>query len=175
MNSNLSNLNGARILITGGLGFIGSNIALACVQHGAIVTVYDNLDPHSGGNLHNIVDIRDVIRHQTGSISDFGTISAAVQNQDVVINCAASTSHPFSMEDPWLNSDANSRGAINLLEAIKRFNRDVRIIHIGTTTQLGHCTTDLQTSSIPSFHWMCTPRTRWSRKSTFCSTQIPMI
>ena len=137
VNNNLPNLNGTRILVTGGLGFIGSNIALACVQHGAIVTIYDNLDPHSGGNLHNIAEIRDVIRHQMGSISDFETISTAVQNQDIVINCAASTSHPFSMEDPWLNSDVNSRGAINLLEAVKRFNRDARIIHIGTTTQLG--------------------------------------
>ena len=82
MNNNLPNLNGTRILVTGGLGFIGSNIALACVQHGALVTIYDNLDPHSGGNLHNIAEIRDVILHQTGSISDFETISAAVQNQD---------------------------------------------------------------------------------------------
>ena len=58
-------------------------------------------------------------------------------DKDIIINCAASTSHPYSMREPWLNLDVNSRGMINVLESIRRVNRDAKLVHLGTTTQLG--------------------------------------
>ena len=136
-NNKLPSLSGQKILITGGLGFIGSNLAYTCVKLGAEVTIYDCLDPRSGGNLYNVHDIQDIVRLCFHDILNFDLISNHVIDQDIIFNCAASTSHPFSMKEPWIDLDVNSRGVINLLEAIRRFNRDVRFIHLGTSTQLG--------------------------------------
>ncbi|MFC1764320.1 NAD-dependent epimerase/dehydratase family protein [Planctomycetota bacterium] len=133
----LPDLKGQRVLITGGLGFIGSNLAHKCVQLGAQVTIFDCLDPRSGGNLYNIHSIRDSVKLALHDILTFDHVSEYVMNTEIIFNCAASTSHPFSMREPWLNLDINGRGVINLLEAVRRFNREVRFIHLGTTTQLG--------------------------------------
>ncbi len=133
----LPSLKGQKILITGGLGFLGSNLAYECFQLGAEVTIYDCLDPRSGGNLYNVHDIHDSIKLCYQDILNFGQVSQQVMNKDIIFNCAASTSHPFSMREPWIDLDVNSRGVINLLEAVRRFNKDVRFIHLGTSTQLG--------------------------------------
>jgi UDP-glucose 4-epimerase len=126
-----------KVLITGGLGFIGSNLAHRYVKLGAEVTIYDCLDPRSGGNLYNIHGIKDSLEIRYGDILDFGRLSQAIVNKDFVFNCAASTSHPFSMKEPWIDLDVNSRGVINILESLRRFNREAKFIHIGTSTQLG--------------------------------------
>lgn len=102
------------------------------------VTIYDNLDPNSGGNLFNIKPFRNNIELIIGDISNYDHLIQVVMGKDYIINCAASTSHPFSMREPWLNMDVNSRGVINILEAIKRVNPEVSFVHVGTTTQLGH-------------------------------------
>lgn len=133
----VSGLKGRKVLITGGLGFIGSNLAHRCLELGARVTVYDCLDPHSGGNLYNVHDIRGSIEIRHHDILDFDQISECIVDKDIVFNCAASTSHPFSMKDPWIDLDVNSRGAINMLEAVRRYNRDAKFVHVGTTTQFG--------------------------------------
>jgi UDP-glucose 4-epimerase len=133
----LPSLQGQKVLITGGLGFIGSNLAHKCVQLGAKVTIFDCLDPRSGGNFFNIHGIQDSVKLAVHDIQTFDHVSQYVMYSDIIFNCAASTSHPFSMREPWLDLDVNSRGVINLLEAVRRFNRDVRFIHLGTTTQLG--------------------------------------
>jgi len=135
--NNFSDLSNQKILITGGLGFIGSNLAHKCLDLGAKVTVYDCLDPRSGGNLHNIQNIKNSIELVYNDILHFDWLSQHVVNKDIVFNCAASTSHPFSMKEPWIDLDVNSKGVINLLEAIRRSNREVKLVHIGTTTQLG--------------------------------------
>jgi len=133
----MPNLSGQKILITGGLGFIGSNLAHRCFELGAEVTIYDCLDPRSGGKLYNIHGIQDSIKLFFHDILNFDLLSQHIINKDIIFNCAASTSHPFSMREPWIDLDVNSKGVINLLEAIRRFNRDVRFIHLGTSTQLG--------------------------------------
>ena len=137
MNNSMFNLKDQKILITGGLGFIGSNLAHKCLELGAEVTIYDNLDPRSGGNLYNIHDVQGSIELCFSDILNFDKLSQKIVNRDIVFNCAASTSHPFSMREPWIDLDVNSRGVINLLEAIRRFNREVKFVHIGTSTQLG--------------------------------------
>lgn len=133
----LPSLKGKRVLITGGLGFIGSNLAHKCLELGAKVSVFDCLDPRSGGNLYNVESIKDKIEICFHDILNFDLVSSHVANKDIIFNCAASTSHPFSMREPWLDMDVNSRGVINLLEAIRRFNKNVALVHIGTSTQIG--------------------------------------
>lgn len=130
-------MNKYRVLIIGGLGFIGSNVAHACLELGATVSIYDCLDPRSGGNLYNINDIKNAVNIYFYDILNFENLSQQVANHDIIFNCAASTSHPFSMREPWIDLDVNSRGVINILEAMKRFNKHAKLVHLGTSTQLG--------------------------------------
>ncbi len=126
-----------RILITGGLGFIGSNLAHYYVQRGARVIIYDCLDPKSGGNMYNLVGIEDAVEVIINDVRNFEALAAAVRGQDAVFHCAAYTSHPNSMKEPLIDIDVNGKGTINLLEAARRFNPAVKIVHIGTSTQIG--------------------------------------
>lgn len=133
----LPSLQGKKILITGGLGFIGSNLAHKCLELGAEVTIFDCLDPRSGGNLYNIDDIKNSLELCFYNILNFEQVTQYVVKKNIIFNCAASTSHPFSMREPWLDLDTNSKAVINLLEAVRRFNSEAKLIHLGTTTQLG--------------------------------------
>jgi len=126
-----------RVLITGGLGFIGSNLAQRCVQLGAKVTIYDCLDPRSGGNMHNVHGFEDSVEVVLNDIRNFEGVSASIRHQDILFNCAAYTSHPNSMKEPLIDIDVNCKGVINLLEAARRFNRDLKIVHVGTSSQIG--------------------------------------
>ena len=139
MTSTLANLDlsGQRVLVTGGLGFVGSNLAHRCLELGAAVTVFDCLDPRAGGNIYNIHDVRDSVELAFHDLRNFDQVANHVVDKDVIFNCAASTSHPFSMREPWLDQEVNSFGVINLLEAIRRFNPRGKLVHVGTTTQLG--------------------------------------
>ena len=102
------------------------------------VTIYDNLDPNSGGNLFNIESFKQDVELIIEDIINYDRLVEAVIGKDIIFNCAASTSHPYSMVQPRLNSDVNSIGVINLLEAIRENNPDISFVHVGTTTQLGH-------------------------------------
>lgn len=130
-------MKGLNVLITGGLGFIGSNLAAQCHQLGANITIFDSLDRRAGGNLFNIADIKDSIILLKKSILNFREIADAVKSKDLIFNCAASTSHSLSMHIPLFDVDVNCKGMINLLEAIRLFNQNARLVHIGTSTQLG--------------------------------------
>ena len=133
----VQNLTGRRVLITGGLGFIGSNLAHRCLELGAKVAIYDCLDPKSGGNMHNMEGIADDVQVIINDVRNFEALCTAMLNQDIVFNCAAFTSHPNSMREPLIDIDVNCKGAINLLEAARRFNPDVKLVHVGTSTQIG--------------------------------------
>lgn len=137
MTKHAQNMKGKKVLITGGLGFIGSNLVHKFLSCGAQVTVYDCLDPHSGGSLFNVESIKDDFRLCVSDILNFEKLCEEIRHKDLVLNCAASTSHSFSMREPWLDQDVNVKGMINLLEAARRFNPEVRFIHLGTSTQLG--------------------------------------
>jgi len=130
-------LRGEKVLILGGLGFIGSNLAAACLQQGAAVTIYDSLHPRAGGALANIADIvddvaviRDDIRHADG-------VSAALRDARVVFNCAALTSHSDSMQHPHENIDVNCGGVVTVLEAMRQSNPEAKFVQVGTSTQIG--------------------------------------
>jgi len=124
-------------LVLGGYGFIGSNLVEKLLNLDMNVTVIDNLDPYSGGNLYNLEKYINNIEFIKGSISDYDLVCKSVTNKDYIFNCAASTSHTLSMKKPWLNLKINCEGVINILEAIRRYNIDSKFIHISTTTQLG--------------------------------------
>ncbi len=130
-------LRGRHVLVTGGLGFIGSNLAHRCLEAGAEVTVYDCLDPRSGGNMYNVHAIEGKLEIVLNDIRNFEGVSATIRGKDLLFNCAAYTSHPNSMRDPLIDIDVNCKGVINVLEAARRFNRDLKIVHVGTSTQIG--------------------------------------
>jgi UDP-glucose 4-epimerase len=133
------------------LGFIGSNLAHRCLNLGADVTIYDCLDPRSGGNMYNVHDIEGDVRIILNDIRNFEGVSACIRGQDVAFNCAAYTSHPNSMKDPLTDIDVNCKGVINLLEAARRFNPELRIIHVGTSTQIGRMVLDPVDERHPEF------------------------
>lgn len=147
----LPSMRGERILITGGLGFVGSNLAHKCLELGAEVTIYDCLDPRSGGNIHNVDDIRDDVRIMVNDTRNFEGICSVILNQDILFNCAAYTSHPNSMREPLIDIDVNCKGVINVLEAARRFNAELKIVHVGTSTQVGRMLTSPVTEAHPEF------------------------
>src|SRR2546428_10375636 len=102
-NTSLSRMNGQRVLVTGGLGFIGSNLAYHCLELGAKVSIYDCLDPRSGGNIFNAHDIKDSADIIFGDIRSSEGLSTAIVDKDIIFNCAAYTSHPNSMKDPLID------------------------------------------------------------------------
>jgi len=132
-----SALAGRRVLVTGGLGFIGSTLAGRCVQLGARVTIYDCLDPESGGNLHNVDGIRDAVHLVQGDIRNLDQLTACVRDTDIIVHCAAFTSHGSAMRNPATALDVNCGGTLSLLEAARCSNPAVKLVHVGTSTQVG--------------------------------------
>lgn len=126
-----------RVLITGGMGFIGSNLAHLLVKLGAEVTLYDAMLAGYGGNPANIKEIEDKVNFVRGDVRDYETLKEHVKDKDLIFNCAAQVSHLDSMSNPSLDLDINCVGGINLLEACRRFNDGVRIVYAGTRGQMG--------------------------------------
>lgn len=133
----LGRMSGARVLVTGGLGFIGSNVVHRCLELGARVTIYDCLDPWSGGNMRNVSDLGNDVEIVLNDIRNFDGLCGCIRGHDFLFNCAAYTSHPNSMKEPQIDIDVNCKGVINVLEAARRFNPEVKIVHVGTSTQVG--------------------------------------
>jgi UDP-glucose 4-epimerase len=144
-------LQGKRVLITGGLGFIGSNLAVRCLELGASVTIYDMLDPRSGGNMENVRPIEKDVRIELNDIRNFEGVSAVIRGHDLLFSCAAFTSHPNSMKEPVIDIDVNCKGIVNLLEAIRRFNPDCKLVQVGTSTQVGRMITSPIDENHPEF------------------------
>jgi UDP-glucose 4-epimerase len=144
-------LAGKRVIVTGGLGFIGSNVARRCLELGARVTVYDCLDPKSGGNMHNVKDIESDLELVLNDIRNFEGVSAAIRQKEILISCAAYTSHPNSMKEPLIDVEVNCKGVINLLEAARRFNSEIKLVHIGTSTQIGRMVRNPVDETHPEF------------------------
>ena len=128
---------GKRILITGGLGFIGSNLAHVLAGRCAELTLVDSLIPEYGGNLHNISGIEDQVQVNIADVRDESSMDYLVRGKDYVFNLAGQVSHLDSMRDPYTDLEINCRSQLSILEACRKNNRDVKIIFAGTRGQYG--------------------------------------
>jgi UDP-glucose 4-epimerase len=131
---------GKRVLITGGLGFIGSNLAIRLVQAGADVTLVDAMIPEYGGNLFNIGPVRDRVTINFGDICDRHAMDWLVRDQDYVFHLAGQVSHIMSMTDPYPDIEYNIKGTVVVMEALRRHNPRARVIFTGTRGQYGPAT-----------------------------------
>jgi UDP-glucose 4-epimerase len=123
---------GKRVLITGGLGFIGSNLARALVALGAKVTIVDSLIPEYGGNRRNLAGIAGRVRVHIADVRDWPRLPRLVRGQDFLFNLAGQTSHMDSMTDPQTDLDINCRAQLAMLEACRLHNPGIRIVFAST-------------------------------------------
>ena len=128
------------VLVTGGLGFIGSSLVRRLVQAGARVAVLDALIPEYGGNWFNLADVDDDASVTIGDIRDVDLVDAMVEGQDLIFHCAAQVSHVKSLTDPFPDIDINIKGTAILLEACRKYNPSARIVKLGTRGQYGPST-----------------------------------
>ena len=125
-------MNGKKVLISGGLGFIGSNLADRLVGDGAQVTIVDSMIPEYGGNMRNIHGISDKITVNFSDVRDPFSINQLISEQDYLFNLAGQTSHLDSMEEPFTDLDINAKAQLSILEACRKHNPDIRIIFAST-------------------------------------------
>lgn len=126
-----------KVLITGGLGFIGSTLAIKLVRLGAKVTVIDSLVPDYGGNLFNIEPVKDKVKVNISDVRDRHSMDYLVQGQDVMFNLAGTLSHVDSMRDPFTDLEINCVSQLSILEACRHNNPKIKIIYAGTRNQYG--------------------------------------
>jgi UDP-glucose 4-epimerase len=121
-----------RVLITGALGFIGSNLVRRLVEFGADLLLVDSLIPEYGGNLFNIAGIEHRVRLNISDVRDSHSMSYLVQGQDYLFNLAGQTSHLDSMDDPDTDLEINCRAQLSILEACRKYNPSVKIVYAST-------------------------------------------
>jgi len=121
-----------RVLITGGLGFIGSNLARQLVDLGAKVLIVDSMIADYGGNLHNIEGLEDRLRVNIADVRQGSTMDVLVRDREVIFNLAGQVSHIDSMRDPFTDLDINCRAQLSMLEACRKFNPSVKVVFAGT-------------------------------------------
>jgi len=138
MNSNF--YKNKKVLITGGLGFIGSNIAIECVKNGADVTIVDSMIPEYGGNLFNVDSIKNKIKINFSDIRDEHSINYLVRNKNIIFHCAGQVNHILSLNNPFPDIDMNIKGTAILLEACRKYNPDAVVVRTGTRGQYGNAT-----------------------------------
>jgi len=133
----LENFNGKRVLITGGLGFIGSGLARSLVEGGADVTLVDSLIPEYGGNLFNIDGIRDKVQINISDVRDPFAMAYLLQGQEYLFNLAGQTSHLDSMDDPHTDLNINAAAQLSILEACRKHNPNIKIVFASTRQLYG--------------------------------------
>ncbi len=121
-----------KVVITGGLGFIGSNLARKLVSLGAKVTIIDSLIPEYGGNLYNVSDIKDKVNINISDVRDEFSMHYLIKGQDYLFNLAGQTSHMDSMSDPYTDLDINAKAQLSILESCRKWNKDIKIIFAST-------------------------------------------
>jgi len=137
MKINLKSYKGKKVLITGGLGFIGSNLAIKLVELGAEVTIIDNLTPLYGGNKFNVSSIKDKVNVIIGDIRDWQLIDKVVLDKDIIFNLAAQVSYIDSIDIPFEDLDINCKGHLTILESCRKLNREAKIIFSSSRLALG--------------------------------------
>jgi len=133
----MKNISGAKILITGGMGFIGSNLAEKLVENGARVTILDAMIAPYGGNEFNLERFRSKIDLIEGDIRSEEAVKKAVNGKDLVFHLAGQTGRIISMEDPVLDTEINCLGTLNILDAIRKEVNKPKIIFAGSRGVIG--------------------------------------
>lgn len=127
----------ARVVITGGCGFIGSHLARELVHLGAEVTLVDSLIPEYGGNLRNIADIRDRVEVNFSDVRDPYSLRFLIQGKDYLFNLAGQTSHLDSMTDPFTDLAINAQAQLSILETCRKYNPSVKAVFASTRQLYG--------------------------------------
>tara|TARA_Y100000310_G_scaffold174669_2_gene174726 strand:+ start:5950 stop:6942 length:993 start_codon:yes stop_codon:yes gene_type:complete len=142
---------GKKILITGGLGMIGSALAIKLVKLGAEVTILDAELPRYGGNHFNIHPIKDKVEYIRGDIRDPAVVDFLVIEKDVIFNLAGQVDYNYSLKDPFLDNEINCKGHLVVLEACRKYNTDAKIVHAGSRMQYGKIVSNPVTEEHPTF------------------------
>jgi UDP-glucose 4-epimerase len=127
-----ADFSGKRILITGGLGFIGSNLARELVEMEAEVVLVDSLVPEYGGLLYNVAGIEDRLTINVSDVRDEHSLRHLVRGQHIIFNLAGQTSHLDSMTDPYTDLEINARSQLSILEACRHENPTVKVVFAST-------------------------------------------
>lgn len=130
-------LSGKRILITGGLGFIGSNLAIRLVREGARVAICDAMIEGYGGNFENVREVRADVEIHVADVRDESAMTGLVEGRDVIFHLAAQVSHVMSLSNPYPDIDINIKGTAALLEACRKHNPEAVVVRSGTRGQYG--------------------------------------
>jgi UDP-glucose 4-epimerase len=133
----LSFYRGRRVMVTGGLGFIGSNLVRHLVDAGADVLIVDSLGPEYGGNRFNIHGIADRVRLNIADVRDQTAMDVLVEDREIIFNLAGQVSHIDSMRDPYTDLEINCRAQLSMLEACRKYNPAVRVVFAGTRQVYG--------------------------------------
>ncbi|MBY0359309.1 MAG: GDP-mannose 4,6-dehydratase [Candidatus Obscuribacterales bacterium] len=128
---------GKSVLITGGMGFIGSNLAIRLSELGAKVTILDSMIPDYGGNEFNVFPIRDKVRINYCDIRDENAVTYLVRDQDYVFHLAGQVCHLMSLSNPFPDIEINITGTAILMEALRKHNKDAIVVYTGTRGQYG--------------------------------------
>lgn len=132
-----SDFAGKSVLITGGMGFIGSSLALRLSQLGANVTILDSMIPDYGGNEFNVFPIRDKVRINYCDIRDENAVTYLVRGQDYVFHLAGQVCHLMSLSNPFPDIEINITGTAILMEALRKHNKNAIVVYTGTRGQYG--------------------------------------
>ncbi len=135
--NDFSTLKRAKVLITGGVGFIGSALARRLIDLDASVTLVDSLIPEYGGNLFNIQDIREKVTLNVTDVRDPYAMSYLIQGQDFLFNLAGQTSHLDSMADPQTDLNINALAQLSILEACRKHNPNITVVFASTRQLYG--------------------------------------
>ncbi|MFC1461398.1 NAD-dependent epimerase/dehydratase family protein [Verrucomicrobiota bacterium] len=126
-----------KVMITGGLGMIGSTIAIKLAAYGAQVTLVDACIEPYGANIFNIEPVRECVKVNIADIRDKEAMKWLVKDKDIIFNLAGQVSHNESMDDPFLDADINYIGHLNVLECIRQFSPEAVVLHAGSRLQFG--------------------------------------
>jgi UDP-glucose 4-epimerase len=139
-----------KILITGGAGFLGSNLVRHCLaEKSCQVTVLDSLDPLVHSTTQHLQDVWSKIRFIRGDIRNETLLAEIVQDQDIIFNCAAQTSHALSVQYPLLDAEINCLGSLKLLEAVRLLNKDAVVVYSSSSTVTGKALNEIADEDHP--------------------------